>query len=101
MKVRIVYSPDNEIAGYCFLCPGCKMTHEFNVNPKFGTNVWKFNGNIDSPSFEPSLLVNKDHQVEGVMQCHSWVTDGKIRFYDNCGHDLKNQIVDLFEIKTD
>lgn len=77
------------------------MPHEFNVNPDFSPNVWEFNGNLDSPSFSPSLLVNKDHQVEGVLQCHSWVTDGKIRFYDNCDHDLKNQIVDLFDIKTD
>ncbi len=95
MKVRAVYSgPENTIepnviVGYCFECPGCKTMHEFTTNPKFRTGgVWTFNGNLDQPSFSPSLLVNK-------------ITDGKIKFYDNCDHDLKNQTVELFDIKTD
>lgn len=108
MKVRTVYSgPENTIepnviVGYCFECPGCKTTHEFTTNPKFRTGgVWTFNGNLDQPSFSPSLLVNKNHEVPSIMECHSWITDGKIKFYDNCDHDLKNQTVELFDIKTD
>lgn len=35
--------------GWMFYCPGCKCSHYFDSR-------WTFNGNQESPTFQPSLL---------------------------------------------
>ncbi len=80
---------------YWFECPGCKNHHAFTVGPPaegWGDARWTFNGSMDKPTFQPSLLCNKDHPAS---RCHSIVTDGKIQFLSDCWHDLKNQTVEL------
>lgn len=97
--------------GYAFPCPGCKSVHQINdqesvsIGPK-----WDFNGNMDAPTFSPSLKVTHRHPkgydndhpapadfdgeyVEDV--CHSFITDGKIQFLDDCYHELAGQTVPM------
>lgn len=79
-----------------FKCPGCNGEHA--VDDK----TWQFNGSFDSPTFQPSILYlefmgPKDDSVSHV--CHSYVTGGKIRFLDDCTHELKGQTVELPEVK--
>lgn len=47
---------------YMFKCPGCKYLHPFNVKEGAHHNgsIWTFNGDVEKPTFKPSLLVN-DH----------------------------------------
>lgn len=71
---------------YSFHCPGCGGGHAFHV-PR-----WSWNGSFDKPSFTPSLVCNPGAPE---IQCHSWVTDGRIQFMDDCYHELKGQTVDL------
>lgn len=102
-----------------FWCPGCKMAHAINHGSGPGPR-WTWNGSEDSPTFTPSILVRYDHMsaagrakctafrrehgrdptptevpydVHNV--CHSFVTDGRIRFLDDCTHELRGQTVDL------
>jgi hypothetical protein len=82
---------------YWFHCPGCKNDHAFTVGGRgSGEPVqsprWTFNGSFDAPTFQPSLLCNKDYPDS---RCHSFVTNGKIQFLGDCFHSLKNQTVDL------
>ena len=35
---------------YWFNCPGCSERHALN-------NTWKFNGNLENPTFSPSIKV--------------------------------------------
>lgn len=77
------------------LCPGCKRNHGFTVGPGRGPR-WTWNGSTEAPTFSPSMLVNKDHP-EG--RCHSFVTDGRIKFLTDSFHDLKGRTVDLPEMK--
>ncbi len=74
----------------CFHCPGCKYSHPFEIDCE--DRGWTWNGSMDKPTFTPSLLVNQ-HSPEA--RCHSYVTDGKIKFLDDCFHELKGQTVDL------
>lgn len=75
-------------------CPGCKTHHGFTTkHPTFPP--WTFNGDVDKPTFTPSMLVNGDYPES---RCHSFVTDGKIQFLSDCFHELKNTTVDLPEI---
>lgn len=71
--------------GYAIYCPGCKHHHLFDSR-------WTFNGNFESPTFTPSMLVNKDNPKS---RCHSFVTDGRIQFLNDCHHELAGKTVEL------
>ena len=102
-----------QIQAYKFKCPGCNHTHSINVNPNYSPVCWGFNGNIDKPTFTPSLLATSGHYVTGESPadcwpcqnnknacyiCHSFITNGRIQFLGDCTHELKGQTVDLPEI---
>ena len=96
-----------------FECPACGIPHGINCGLGQGP-VWKFNMNVDAPTFYPSILVeyraaeppateeNLDMIMSGeIVQvitdrvCHSFVTDGKIKFLKDCTHHLADQTVDI------
>jgi len=68
-----------------FFCPGCGHAHVVDSR-------WSFNGDYNKPTFRPSVL------VIGEKRCHSFVTDGKIQFLNDCSHELAGQTVDLPEV---
>lgn len=88
-----------------FRCPGCDDNHQIRVG------VWGFNGNVERPTFTPSVLVGgvqwpvgspfhkPNHSVDAgeSVVCHSFVTDGRIQFLDDCTHGLAGRTVDLPE----
>lgn len=77
-----------------FTCPGCDCDHAIPVekpNPANGA-MWSFNGDLDRPTFSPSLHL--------VGFCHSFVTDGRIQFLSDCTHALAGQTVDLPEVEA-
>ena len=96
-------------AVYKFKCPGCGHWHSID-------NRWNFNDDLENPTFRPSFLMRTGHFIpdhEGdcwcdyneknpdkeasfkCYQCHSYVTDGKIRFLNDCTHELAGQTVEL------
>ena len=81
-------------------CPGCKSVHQLAVGGKCRYK-WGWNGSLEKPTFTPSLLVNPSLPPGADGRCHSFITDGRIRFLGDCGHDLKNQTVDLLELGED
>ncbi|MFN3381653.1 MAG: DUF6527 family protein [Runella zeae] len=81
---------------FVFHCPGCGVGHGVWVNNINGPK-WGFNGDMERPTFSPSIRVR--HHNNGVdVLCHSFVTDGKIYFLDDCTHDLKGYTVDMEDI---
>jgi len=78
-----------------FKCPGCKEDHVI-IEGK-----WQFNGDINSPTFSPSLLVqgtSKDNP--DYFRCHSFIRNGMIQFLSDCTHELKGQTVTLLDISN-
>jgi hypothetical protein len=75
-----------------FMCPGCKYPHSVRVNAVPPLTGWTWNNDLEKPTFTPSV------DSTGTLHCHSFVTDGKIRFLMDCDHDLKGQTVDLPEL---
>jgi hypothetical protein len=75
---------------FYFYCPGCKCCHAFG-------HTWNFNGDLERPTFTPSLLVFYTHPEtkQRVSICHSFVTDGRIQFLGDCEHTLAGQTVDI------
>lgn len=90
-RVEVCRDSPTELA-YMFHCPGCKCGH---LIPMTGPDAhWTFNGDLEHPTFSPSYLVGKDHPE---MRCHSYVENGKIRFLNDCAHELRGKTVDLGE----
>jgi len=103
--------------GYHFHCEGCNTAHGVITEGKEGP-VWGFNGNEEKPTFTPSVLVRwvslpdeieknenggyilgADGRLKGAKDevCHSFVTDGKIKYLNDCTHYLKGQTVELLD----
>jgi hypothetical protein len=70
---------------YVFHCPGCGFGHAFKEG------VWQWNRDFEKPTITPSILAVTPPD----KRCHSFITDGKIRFLPDCSHNLKGQTVDL------
>lgn len=93
-----------------FYCPGCGHNHHYTTkNLGMGHPIWVFNGDVESPTFTPSLLnkwgrdadpewkepegAQPSHKWSGT--CHLYVTNGQIRYLTDCTHHLAGQVVDM------
>lgn len=72
-------------------CPGCNDAHRI-------TNLWGFDGNVDNPTFDPSILVNGMSHSKPKMRCHSYVRNGKWEFLSDCDHALAGLTVDMVDL---
>ncbi len=75
-------------AGYSYWCQGCNELHGVRTE---GQSVWGFNGNVDAPTFTPSVLTTwTDHSTSPPTEhrCHTFITNGSVRFLDDCTHAL-------------
>jgi|CXWL01.1.fsa_nt_gi hypothetical protein len=92
-----------------FWCPGCAEIHMVNTDQS-DPPAWGFNENYDAPTFTPSILVRgvrriTDDEADRIMAgekldipkrvCHSFVTDGRIQFLNDCTHAMAGQTVAL------
>lgn len=62
--------------------------------PRRETPCWTWNGDVDKPTLKPSI---KTWTAD--CMCHSFVTDGMIRFLGDCTHENKNKTVPLNEVE--
>lgn len=94
---------------YAFICPGCNARHTINTIPKENSSVWWFNGDVNNPTFKPSIncmwgtyadpsFDAGEHTEKLSGRCHFHITDGKIQFCTDCTHDLKGKTVELPEL---
>ena len=104
--------------GYIFFCPACKEGHFFDSR-------WTFDGNMEAPTFTPSLrlgpywrmppgwdyekaerdangeLVRRaDGRLVGAVewQCHLNLTSGTITFHGDCTHEFAGKTVPMEEM---
>ncbi len=97
-----------------FWCPACDDPHAITVNQP---GSWTWDGNVDAPTFSPSLLLRSGHYVPGhnglscwctynkehpnapapfvCSICHSFVRNGMIQFLGDCTHKLAGQTVEI------
>jgi Family of unknown function (DUF6527) len=80
---------DNTLIAFC---PGCKTAHPFDLNR------WSFDGNIEAPTFSPSLICGTQNES---ARCHSFVKNGCWEFLSDCFHDLKGKTVPMIPINED
>ncbi len=85
-----------------FVCPGCEREpgegglHMIPVDgDSNGRPSWSFDGNLDAPTLNPSILTTREGFV-----CHSFLRAGVFEFLGDCTHPLAGQHVpmpDLYE----
>jgi hypothetical protein len=93
----------DEPIGWCHWCPACEEMHCYAVERPAHTGgpQWTFNGNVEKPSFQVSMNITWGNRVTGHAemktggQCHYFVTDGNIKYQNDCTHHLKGQTVPL------
>lgn len=91
---RNLQHPDQD-QHYAWLwwCPACGAPHQCDKR-------WTFDGNMERPTFAPSVLVTADWTHEAKRRgspdrCHTFVRAGQIQFLSDCTHKLAGQTVDL------
>jgi hypothetical protein len=97
--------PADTVVGYHTWCPGCRSIHPVYVTTHVGDKqvhhcAWSFNGDLERPTFSPSLLVYGHKREDGSVinpRCHSFITDGRWHFCGDCEHALAGQVVDMEE----
>lgn len=82
-------------------CPGCDSPHQVAVGDGPRPR-WGYNGNPESPTFTPSVLVSytgPDADQDGAPPavCHSFIVDGRMQFLGDCTHKLAGQTVPIPE----
>lgn len=78
--------------GYLHWCPGCTEPHFIPVEePHPNGSRWTFNGDVDKPTFSPSV-----HYTKKI--CHYWLRDGQLQFLSDSTHALRGQTVPLPEL---
>lgn len=87
MRAKAVSTANGTPHGYVIFCPGCNHGHVYDSR-------WTFNGDLEKPTFSPSYLAKRPGLV-----CHSFVSDGKIQFLNDCTHALAGKTVELGEAK--
>jgi len=75
--------------GWIFHCPGCNEPHWFE------DDRWQFNGDMERPTFSPSLLMGSKGMAG--PRCHLFVREGKIQFLGDCEHEMAGQTVDMVD----
>lgn len=92
-----------------FYCYGCKYRHFIPINSKSFGPTWLWNESLESPTLSPSINVvidrweppatpeNPNPGVQHLVKyvCHSFVTDGKIKYLDDSTHEFAGQTLDL------
>ncbi len=98
--------------GFGHWCPGCGYGHEIDTEQPNGSGAkWSFDGNMDSPTFTPSVNIRTGRYADPNYKpepghdhssvCHYNITAGRIVFHGDCTHGLKGQTVPLPEIPAD
>ena len=101
-KLEAIYHSRTKKPGvllsYFFRCPGCDDLHQVVVDKSEPQPVWEFNGDLEKPTFSPSILCFRMEGKKRITTCHSFVENGKIRYLTDSLHHLAGQTVELPEV---
>lgn len=124
-KIWTVEQKDGvDSADLMFWCPACQFGHGvWTTHPNGITGAkWKFNGNVESPTIEPSVLVQstvfsakgkadydawyaagcpdrKGQPFDSIpVRCHSVITNGVIHYCGDCSHAMAGKSVQMEDI---
>jgi|ERR1035437_375273 hypothetical protein len=85
---------------YVFYCVGCACHHHVHTFTKNSSGaIWAYNGDAKKPTFTPSLHIwSENKKGTRHTSCHSVVTDGMIKYGDDCAHGYAGTTIEIPEI---
>jgi hypothetical protein len=97
MKLKLTRNENGQLTQVRFWCTACRHAHPFHL-PR-----WDFNGDLEKPTFSPSLRLYTPKSVDPidgseipeVTVCHLFVEAGKIRYCGDCPHEYAGKVVPL------
>lgn len=112
---EVSHTPGDGHADFLFWCPACKCGHGVWTTGKNPSSaIWQFNGNMEKPTFKPSLKIVQETweppvtpenmeqyhqkpwpQTKKTHVCHSVVTDGVISYCADCTHELAGKNIPM------
>lgn len=108
IPVKIINTPDGKSTTYTKCSPSEATYLVLNfpgplplrilpiaIGKKTKNSQWLWNGDMEKPTLTPSIRTTGGHKGEHL--CHSFVTDGKIKFLNDSTHEFAGQIVDLLD----
>jgi len=84
----------NDSGKYIYFCPGCLTNHMINTNRSLGQPCHKLTGPLNKPTVRASVLSMGNKRLDK-PHCHSFITEGRISFMEDCTHKLAGQTVDM------
>lgn len=101
-RVKAVSGANGKPIGYRTAeCPGCDQYHVIRTEPNHGGSVWEFNGDLERPTFSPSINVSwrgvpwRDEHDQPIPapngRCHFFLRRGEFHFCVDSTHDLAGQ----------
>jgi hypothetical protein len=91
---------------YAHWCPGCEGLHYIPTDGE-GRPNWSFDGNVEIPTFNPSVKINYNGPDAGQMSygrrapaacCHYFLHSGVLQFCGDSTHSLAGKSVPLPEL---
>jgi hypothetical protein len=95
--VRQVRSQDGQhLGGHALVwCPACDKLHALGVRGDDGSRApteWEWNGDLERPTFSPSLLTWTGDRDNPDTRCHSYIRNGMWDYLADCTHALAGQV---------
>jgi hypothetical protein len=84
-----------------WMCPGCRDHHGVPVVSNVPGRPWWWNGSLEKPTLNPSVLVNLGQAHPGLPVCHGWLKDGQIVYCGDCSHEMRGQTVAMPTMRED
>ena len=78
-------------------CPACNEIHQFAIEKPFSNgHKWTFDGNVDRPTFGPSMniVIGPDETGKKTI-CHYWLKNGQLQYLADCTHALRGMTLPL------
>lgn len=97
--------PRKQFVGYMFECPGCGSWHSLRTVPGGGYPCWEFDGDMEKPTFKPSIISRWDKWVgpqdSGHFEeqvCHFFLRKGVFEFLSDCTHSKAGEKLPMIPI---
>lgn len=97
-KVAKVVDGNDEHYAWSFECPGCGSGHllPFKHTKAYHTGpLWTFNGDVDNPTFSPSIRSRYNFRGQTDPQthdvCHFHIKNGQFEFCSDSTHELSGK----------
>lgn len=95
-KLKQIDSVSIKGVGYSHYCPACGREHTFYTKHPNSKYNWRFNGDMEYPTFTPSMLIFADDSLN-YPRCHYFIKKGRIQYLSDSTHLYSGKTIDLLD----